>query len=201
MEAPRNYTSPSLACVLLAAGGSSRLGTPKQLVRLRGRPLLLRAIDAATSVVEPSAVVVVLGAHALRLRALLRRAGGGTRPVVNARWPDGLAGSLQAGLDAVPREARAALVMLVDQPKVDRRSVRRLAAAWRKRPRIAAAAWYGGRLGVPAILPRSTWRTLSESSGDTGARALLRQAAHVTAVEMPEAAFDLDRPEDLDRLR
>lgn len=194
--------SPSvpIACVLLAAGGSRRLGTPKQLARRRTQPLLVRTLRAARKTLPRAPIVVVLGARALRLGLVVRRAALGAAVVTNPDWPQGLASSLRAGLDALPR-ARAALVMLVDQPDVDERCLRRLVAAWRRRPRVPAAAYYAGRAGVPAILPRSCWRAVRNLDGDSGARAMLRSGPAPTLVDMPEAALDIDTPADLAKLR
>jgi CTP:molybdopterin cytidylyltransferase MocA len=189
-----------VACVVLAAGGSRRLGFPKQLVRHRGRPLLARALAAATAALPDQPLVVVLGADSLRLRLLARRVAPHARAVRNARWADGLASSLTVGLRAVPRDATAALVALVDQPLVDARALARLVAAWRRRPGLPAAAHYAGRVGVPAVLPRRTWRKLRGAVGDSGARALLRGAAALTLVRLPEAALDIDTPADLVKL-
>jgi molybdenum cofactor cytidylyltransferase len=211
-----NVTKPGVhragvSCVLLAAGGSTRLGRAKQLVRRGNRPLLLNALDAVRGALgRDDATVVVLGAGALRLRNVLRRAAphklnqmNGAAPAriaYNAHWREGLAGSLRAGLDALPRAARAALVMLVDQPDVDAAALSRLIAAWRKRPGVPAAAHYAGRAGVPAILPRRVWHAARSLHGDVGARALLRDAPVLTLVEMPEAELDVDTAEDLARL-
>lgn len=206
-----------LACVLLAAGGSSRLGRPKQLVRRRNRPLLLHALAAARGALgRDGVIVVVLGAGALKLRTLLRRTvpdrrlrrfvrdfqggAGSTRVAYNSLWHAGLAGSLRIGIDALPRSARAVLVTLVDQPNVDAAALRRLIAAWCARPGIPAAAHYAGRAGVPAIFPRRLWHAARSLEGDVGARALLRTAREVTLVEMPEAELDVDTAEDIARL-
>jgi molybdenum cofactor cytidylyltransferase len=190
-----------LACVLLAAGGSRRLGTPKQLARNRARPLLRLAIEGARRALPEAPLVVVLGAQATRLRLLVRRTEPRATVVYNARWQDGIAGSLRAGIAALPRDVAAALVLLADQPTVGSRAVARLAAAWRSRPGQPAAAVYVDRVGVPAILPRRYWRAVRELHGDSGARALLRGARSVTRVPMPEAELDVDTPEDLKRLR
>ena len=186
---------------MLAAGGSRRLGTPKQLLSIRGRRLLSRAIDAAEAV-TPGRVVVVIGADGLRMRSLIRRHHPGTHSVGNSRWADGMSGSLRTGLAVLPERATAAMLLLSDQPAVDESSLRRLVRAWRRRPGKAAAAAYGGVVGVPAILPRLLWREARQRGGDTGARKLLRVGQTVaTVVQMPEAAWDIDTPEDLQQLQ
>lgn len=186
-----------VACVLLAAGGSLRLGMPKQLVRWHARSLLAHALDAARGALPGGPLVVVLGANALRLRLVVRRTARGAIIVTNTRWGEGLATSLQAGIAAVPAGTRAILVTLVDQPHIDARALRRLLRAWRRKPGLPAAARYDGRAGVPAILPRSAWRKVRSLSGDSGARAVLRGAVALTLVDMPEAALDIDTPADL----
>jgi molybdenum cofactor cytidylyltransferase len=76
--------------------------------------------------------------------------------------------------------------------------LKRLAGSWRKQPQHIAAALYSGSCGAPAIFPRSSFRSLSELRGDTGARALLvRNPDRVVRVPMPSAAIDVDTPEDL----
>lgn len=188
------------ACLVLAAGGSRRLGAPKQLVRLRSLTLIEHALTAARDALPTASLIVVLGAHALRLRALVRRSAPDARIAYNPRWAQGMAGSLQAGLRAVPRGTTAVLVTLVDQPNVDARSLQRLVAAWRRRPDRAAAAHYSGHSGVPAMLSRRYWQAIRKLEGDSGARALLRDE-RITLVAMPEAALDVDTPADRARLR
>lgn len=191
---------PALWTVVLAAGASRRLGEPKQLLRMRGRPLLLHAVHAAHAVTGPR-IVVVLGAHALRLRAMLARQRTGVQVAYNRDWAAGMAGSMRRGLAALPRGAQAALLMLSDQPHIRPRSLARLVRAWRRHPGRAAAAFYLGAAGAPAILPRSAFSRARALSGDTGARALLRGANGApTLVAMPEAAFDIDTPADRGRL-
>jgi CTP:molybdopterin cytidylyltransferase MocA len=191
----------TVACVLLAAGGSTRLGRPKQLIRHRGRPLLLHAVAAARGAMPAAPLIVVVGANALRVRAVLQRARCGAHVVANSRWREGMSTSLRVGLAAVPRTARAVLVLLVDQPRVGTAALARLLAAWRRWPGVPAAARYDGRVGVPAVLPRRRWGALKALRGDQGARALLRGTELPTLVDLPEAALDVDTPADIDALR
>jgi molybdenum cofactor cytidylyltransferase len=184
-----------ISCIVLAAGGSRRLGFPKQLLRRRARPLLAHALDAAGGALPHSPLIVVLGAQAQRLRLVVRRAAPKALVAYNGGWADGLASSLNAGLNAVPARTAAILVTLVDQPDVDERALRRLLTAWCRRRGAAAAALYGGGPGVPAVFPRRHWRAIRELRGDTGARTLLRSPG-VTTVRMPEAELDIDTAND-----
>jgi len=190
-----------VAAVLLAAGGSRRLGFPKQLVRWRARPLLAHALHAIRTALPESTLVVVLGAQALRLRSVVRRVDPAATIVVNPRWNDGVSTSLRTGIAAVPHGARAILVTLADQPHVDGRALRRLLRAWRRKPGIPAAARYGVNAGVPAVLPRNAWRAVRSLTGDRGARDLLRAARSLTSVDLPEARLDIDTSADLGMLR
>ncbi len=187
--------------MILAAGGSRRLGRPKQLLKHRGAALLVRALRLAHDM-TPGRVVVVLGAQRLRLRLLVRRhQRAPTRLVHNGAWQTGMAGSLRRGLDALPASCGAALLLVVDQPGISRAALARLLAAASRRPGRLVAATYGGRPGVPAVIPRRYWRELRRLGGDQGARRLLRRhGARVIQVELPEAAWDIDVPEDAARL-
>jgi molybdenum cofactor cytidylyltransferase len=200
VRAQKRHSSEHLWCVVLAAGGSSRLGRPKQLVRHARRPLLLNAVAAAAGV-APGRTVVVLGAGALRLRLMLRRCSEAPIRVHNKRWPEGIASSLREGLAALPGNARAVLILLADQPRIRARVLARLVHAWRARPARAAAAAYGGGFGVPAILPRRLWRRAARLRGDAGARALLAAEHTLTLVPLPEAELDVDTEDDLLKLQ
>jgi CTP:molybdopterin cytidylyltransferase MocA len=185
----------ALFAIVLAAGASTRFGSPKQLVRIAGRPLLHTAVTRASEVTG-SALIVVLGSGAAQLGALLKHSPGSI--VVNQDWREGLASSIRAGIARLPLTCGGAMLLLADQPAVSADDLRRLAGTWRKQPQYIAAALYSGTIGVPAIFPRTLFRELAQLRGDVGARALLRRNAdRVVRVSMPSAAVDLDTPEDL----
>ena len=184
-----------LYAVLLAAGASTRFGSPKQLIRVAGRPLLHAAVTRAAEVTG-HALIVVLGAGAAELAPLLRHSPGSV--VINHEWREGLASSIRAGVARLPPACTGVLLLLADQAAVTAEDLRRLAGTWRKQPQYIAAALYAGITGVPAIFPRSVFRELAELRGDAGARVLLRRSTErLVRVTMPSAALDIDTPEDL----
>lgn len=195
---------PSLRCgaVILAAGASVRMGSPKQLLTLDGQPLLVRAVEAALAApVWP--VVVVLGAHAEQIKPLLAK-----HPVLiaeNPAWSEGMASSLRVGigmLQQFSRRLEAAVVLLCDQPGLTGETIGRLIEAPRGAGCSIVAARYAGRVGAPALFLRSHFAELTALTGEAGARDLLKaDPARVIAVDLPELAMDLDTPEDVATLR
>ena len=191
-------TALPVAATILAAGASSRLGEPKQLLQFRGSSLIQRAVAAVAA--DVGEVIVVLGAHRERISTAL-----GDEPVrivINQRWRDGASTSLQAGLAAVDDGYAGCVLMTCDQPLVDHEHIERLVAQWRTRPGHCAATGYANTAGVPALIPRSCFGEVNALSGDQGARAILRaDRSATTIVPFEGAAFDVDRPSDLQRLR
>lgn len=191
---------------MLAAGASARLGRPKQLVVYAGEPLVRRAARAALGA-GARPVVVVLGARAEEVAPALDGLAG-VEVVVCAEWARGLSASLAAGLDAVERAAGRAprdpldgvLLTVCDQPLVDAAALGAVLAAFGG-PGSAAAAEYGGTVGVPAVVGRAHLPTLRALTGDAGAGRWLR--AHpelVVRVPMPAAGVDVDTADDVARL-
>lgn len=153
----------------MAAGAGSRFGGQiKPLHSYRGRPMLevVLATMAGTGIEHR---VVVLGAHA---REVLAQVGlHGARPVTCSSWADGQAASLRCGLDALPADLGAALVVLGDGPQLDARAVERIALADPGDPPQALAADYGAGRSHPVLLPRALWGDLPVT-GEAPGRAL-----------------------------
>jgi molybdenum cofactor cytidylyltransferase len=188
-----------LHVIVLAAGASTRFGSPKQLIRLNGRPLLHLAVSRAVEVAG-QAVTVVLGANAAQLAPLLRHTPASV--VINRDWAEGMGSSVRTGVARIPATADAALLMLADQPAVTAEDLKRLIGAWRRQPQCIVAAHYAGTSGVPAIFPREDFAALAALRGDAGARALLKRGGErLVRVALQSAAIDIDTPEDLLKLQ
>ena len=190
-----------LAGVLLAAGGGSRFGGPKALVRYHGQLLVERGagmlLDAGCA---PVVVVLGAGADDVRRQASVPDA---VELVDNPDWAAGIGTSLCAGLRALAGRAQAAVVALADQPHVSAQLVARLADAWRGGARCTVAS-YDGKGRNPVLLDASVWaEVMAGAAGDVGARAWMREHPDEVVLVPCEdlgSESDIDTPGDLERL-
>ena len=184
-----------IAAVLLAAGGSSRLGRPKQLLEWRGEPLVRRAARAALDA-GVDELIVVAGSDRAAIDGALD--GLTLRVVTNSSWTDGIGSSIACGVRAA--NADAVLLLLSDQPAIDSKLLRQLVDAGRAGHEMVACR-YAGVLGVPALFAgKQALACLTELEGDHGARALLaRDPSRVFTVAAEQAVFDVDDERDWTR--
>jgi CTP:molybdopterin cytidylyltransferase MocA len=193
-----NTPYENLTGLLLAAGGSRRLGQPKQLCIWQGQTLVERAADILLSVCGGGVTVVTGAESAAVARALGERR---VNIVENLDWQSGMAGSLASGIaSAAETGADGVLIMLCDQPLLTSDDVARLADFWTNHPVSPAASSYSGVVGVPAIIPLNLLLNSDMSETDGGARGLLRHREDVRVLDMPNAAVDIDTPADLQNL-
>lgn len=181
------------AAIVLAAGGSRRLGSPKQLVDLDGRPLLERVVEMVAGW-PVGTVAVVLGSSAEDVLEDVDL--GPAVALINEDWSEGLASSLRVGFDYLSREPQweRAFVALGDQPFVPDDVPRGLLAAADASTRPAIVPVYRYERGNPVLFARSLWSRLMALSGDVGASDLLK--AHPEWVE--EVRFSAAAPRDVD---
>ena len=191
----------SVVAVVLAAGASSRFGSPKLLAQLDGRPVLQHTLDAvAASGIDD--VVVVLGAEAEAVEAAI--AWRAERRVLNERPQDGLSSSLRVGLDAAVEipGADAVLVVLGDQPLLRPATVRAVLDAAAS-PATAAASFVRARYPAdtapnPVVVRRSAWALAAGVDGDRGLGPLLANRPDLVAEVAVEGENpDVDSPADL----
>lgn len=185
-----------IAALVLAAGESKRLGTPKQLIRFEGQTLLNRVIDRIRNT-GIDKVFVVLGANAAEIQASID---GPVKIVNNESWSEGMGSSLRVGIKHIREEKdiEGVLLALSDQPKVSIDHFKKLISGFIRNQRTTCS-FYEGKRGVPAVFPKSQFDKLLQATGDLGARKLLRKD-QVIEIECPDCGLDIDTVEDLKEL-
>lgn len=206
-------TNASVGIILLAAGGAARMGEPKQLLALDGKPLIAHALEACLSA-DLGPIVVVLGASADQLAPHLTD----SRLIVvrNPDWALGMSTSIRVGVEQIesyrsasPAPLTAAVIHLADLPRVTAVDLRAVAthAAVANRGIVAsryssigAAPSPSAALGPPVYFGHRYFAELKSLTGDQGARRVIAAHTHdVAAVDCPAAAWDIDTPADLSR--
>ena len=179
-----------IAAVVLAAGASTRLGKPKQLVMLGGETLLERAVRVAREAGCAPVVAVVQDATLIEKLQVH-----GAQVLLNRRFYEGMSTSIHAGVRwAEGMKADGVVLMTCDQPAVTAGHLRELCAE----PELIAGSGYAGKIGIPAYFPSSRFGELMKLCGDVGARELLRGAR---AVNCEALGLDIDTEDDLNRAR
>ena len=185
--------------IILAAGGSTRFGTPKQLFKYQGHSLVRRAAITALNC-NAGPVVVSVGAN--REEVQVELSGLDVATVANTDWQQGMSTSLILALDFFTREfpsIDAVLFLLCDQPRVDAAKLIDLLEAYETTGEPIVASEYNNTLGVPALFDRSMFGELMRLTGDQGAKSVIKHHINrVRRVSMPEAAFDIDSLADVE---
>ncbi len=184
-----------VAAIVLAAGGSTRMGQPKQLLDWRGKPLIRHVVEQVQSVQLDT--IAVLGHSAAQVRAALE--GSDVHLVVNPDWERGLSTSLRAGLAAAPDQVEAALFVHADQPNITPELLNKLIARWRESGASIVVPTHRGQRGTPVLFARELFDELAAISGDEGGRSLIQKyPARVSTVEIddPTTLADIDTLED-----
>ena len=190
-----------LGILILAAGSSSRMGTPKQLLKLQGKSLLKRAIETVLSI-QKLPNLVVLGAFADQIQGELDDYD--IPFIINQDWSQGMGTSLRAGVQELHNQystLEAVLVMLCDQPFVSERLLKQIITTYQEKQAKVVASVYNDILGVPALFDQSLFEELLNTSPEVGARKILEKYdAIAEKVPFPEGKLDVDTPEDYQKL-
>jgi molybdenum cofactor cytidylyltransferase len=187
------------AIVILAAGGSRRMGQPKQLLPFRERTLLRHAVETAVeSMCRP--ILVVIGAHAelvsLELQSL---------PVLiayNPEWASGIGSSLRLAIQTLGAidAIEGVVITLSDQPLVTAVAVNRIVEAHYQTGKDIVASEYADTHGVPLFIGKRFFDEISALAGTEGAKRVIdRHLEEMTTVPLVEAAFDVDTPDEYAR--
>ena len=188
-----------LGIMVIAAGNSSRLGQPKQLVEISGISLLQKTVSIAEQLSKTS--VCVLGHDIERYKANLTLAS--CKILVNENWLQGMGSSIACGSTFFEKKVDAVMILLCDQYRITKADYERLVEQWQNEPdKIIASQYFDSKIktlvdGVPVIFPKRYFNSLM-SLREKGARDILRKNQKNTIkVLLENAVFDLDTEEDL----
>jgi molybdenum cofactor cytidylyltransferase len=200
MTGERESANP-VAAVVLAAGGSTRMGTTKQLLPVGGQPMV-RRVTAAACAAGLAQVIVVIGAQAGAVRRALTDLQ--VDIVVNEGWQEGMSTSIHAGIHALRPDIQALLVLLGDQPAVTTAVIQAVVHRHQTTASPIVVPVYRGRRGNPVLFHRSLFADLLAVEGDQGGRALIaRHADLVDRLDLKDVAVitDVDTPRDYEKVR
>jgi len=200
MDNSATQSHKKVAAIILAAGGSTRMGQPKLLLDWHGQPLV-RWVACLALYAGCAPVVVVTGANAEEIRQALDGL-----PLIfthNPDWQTGQSSSVKAGVYMLPEDVDAVLVFLGDQPHIPLKVPQELLRVFQKDEpaEVILIPTHKGKRANPVLLERRTFEPLGRLSGDTGARLLFSQyPVKLIPFEEPDLVFDVDSPEDYQRL-
>jgi len=192
----------NIAVVVLAAGGSSRLGRPKQLVEFKGNTLLEHTM-AKVDMLGFQTKILVLGANQDKIQQ--RISSDGFKVVVNPNWEQGMASSIKIGLEAALAEENGlehVLFLVSDQPFLERANLIQLVHTQLTKNPKATYSKYGDNIGVPAIFGKAAFPLLMQLEGDEGAKKLtLLEDFNFCTETFKNGGFDVDTEEDVQQLK
>ena len=181
--------------ILLAAGGSKRMGAPKQLIDIKGRSLIRHMAKMALHS-NIDGLTVVLGAFRENLLPELINLPLNT--VINPDWKKGMGASLKTAMHVVFPEQEGIMIMVCDQPYLTADILNQLIKEFQENPEKIVTSAYANTVGTPAIFGNAYFEAIKEISDDQGARSLFDQFSdQVISIPFPKGDFDLDTPEDL----
>lgn len=185
--------------ILLAAGASSRLGRPKQLLKFQEETLLSKTIKSAQQVIS-GPIIVVLGSQSERIQSSLMV--DGVTWLKNNKWESGMASSLREGLNYLieNENPQQILLLLSDQPFVDPELILQLMTEKEDSAKGIAACSYADTIGVPAIFDQKYFSELVQLQGDQGAKKVIKNHLDdLQQIPFELGGIDIDTPGDWDR--
>lgn len=189
-------SSERVFALVLAAGMSRRLGRPKQLLELDGKPLVCHVTDAAAEA-DLDGVIVVIGAHASQVELELREYP--VYRVFNPHFAEGQGSSLAAGIRAMPSTVDAVVILLADMPQLQSQAIAAVVQRWRETHAPAVVAGYREGHGHPVVFDRIVFSDLAKLEGDTGGREVLAALGDLVErvpVDIASPPRDVDTEED-----
>jgi molybdenum cofactor cytidylyltransferase len=189
-----------LSILILAAGNSSRLGHPKQLIEFEGKTLIERITETALSISKE--VLVVLGGNSSLITPKLEQFEDSISILFNPDWQEGMGSSIRKGVEVLTNKSNSILILLSDQPFVNQGLIQKMIEIFESTKCPIITCHYGNQLGVPMLFDKSIFPELLKLSGDKGAKSFLSSFQDkIAKISFPEGSFDIDTEEDIEKLR
>lgn len=194
-------TNSDVVITILAAGPSSRLGQPKQLINWQGEPLLRLMVRRALQT-SASNVLVVLGAYAAQIIHCLT--GEPVHVTINTQWSTGMGSSILHAIQFIKQnfmQTNAVIFMVCDQPFLTTEHLQKLIDHYQSHCSSVIASSYNNIAGVPALFDKKLFEQLLALKPEEGAAKIIRSTTELVTVPFPEGAYDIDTSADLAKLR
>lgn len=189
--------------ILLAAGSSTRMGSPKQLLLYQGKTLLERIVDTSLQVFDNNKIILVLGANHSEIAFQIKDKI--TLISVNEEWKSGMASSIKAGLQTLLNhfpEMERCFISVCDQPYLSSEVFIEMLKLADYSSKEIIAAEYAGTIGVPVLFSKKYFKKLQHLSGEQGAKKIIQQNMDdVNIFTFDEGAIDIDTPSDYANLK
>ena len=184
----------NVAILILAAGDSTRMGSPKQLLPLGDKTMIGCAIENALQS-QANKVFCVLGANSEKINPSIENYD--IETILNSNYKKGLSSSIVKGIETLQAAAfDAVLIMLADQPNVTTEYINTLIDAYRENPKNIITSKYSKTHGVPAVFPRKLYNQLQQLKGDKGAKTFLNASKNIIGIDTNQPLIDIDTQED-----
>ncbi len=189
-----------LSILILAAGNSSRLGSPKQLIEFEGQTLIERITETALSISED--VLIVLGGNSELILPKLVRFEDTISIVFNPDWKEGMGTSIRIGVEKLAENSDLIIISLSDQPFISKVLLQNMLQTYAKTQNPIVSCTYSNTLGVPILFHKSVFSELLKLNGDKGAKSFLHLYKNrISTIDFPEGIVDIDTLEDVEDLK
>ena len=189
-----------LSILILAAGNSSRLGYPKQLIEFEGKTLIERITETALMVSDN--ILIILGGNSELIISKLERFNDTISTIFNPDWQQGMGTSIRIGTEKLAEKSDAILILLSDQPFISTVLLQNMIQIFEKSPNPIISCTYNQQLGVPMLFDKSVFPELMKLSRDKGAKSFLHLYKNtISTIDFPEGIIDVDTFEDVEKLK
>jgi len=189
-----------LSILILAAGNSSRLGYPKQLIEFEGETLIERITTIALTVSED--ILIVLGGNTDMIIPKLERFKNTVSTIFNPDWQQGMGTSIRVGVEKLAEKSDLILILLSDQPFISKVLLQNMLQTFANSQNPIVSCVYNQQLGVPMLFDKTVFKELLNLKGERGAKSFLNHYKNsISTVDFPQGIFDIDTIEDVKKLK